>query len=112
VDGFNLRLSKNGGPARTLDIFNMAQKAGFVCQLGCQVGELGILSAAGRHFASTRPELIHLEGSLTRFFLAKDIIDENLSPLLFGEAPPLTGPGLSVTIRESVLADCHLFTLP
>ena len=112
VDGFNLRLSKNGGPARTLDVFNMAQKAGLVCQLGCQVGELGILSAAGRHFASTRPELIHLEGSLTRFFLAQDIIDENLSPGLFGKAPPLTKPGLSVTVRESAPAGCHLFTLP
>ncbi|MBW2624420.1 MAG: hypothetical protein JRD68_16040 [Deltaproteobacteria bacterium] len=112
VDGFNLRLSKNGGPARTLDIFYMAQKAGLVCQLGCQVGELGILSAAGRHFASTRPELIHLEGSLTRFFLPQDIIDENLSPRRFGETPLLTKPGLSVTVREPVIADSHLFTLP
>ena len=112
VDGFNLRLSKNGGPARTLDIFNLAQKAGLVCQLGCQVGELGILSAAGRHFASTHPELIHLEGSLATIFLEQDIIEENLLPGLFGKAPPLTKPGLSVTVRESALADCRLFTLP
>ncbi len=112
VDGFNLRLSKNGGPARTLEMLDMASKAGLVCQLGCQVGELGILSAAGRHFASTQPELIHLEGSLTRFFISQDIIDEDLTPGPFGKASPLTKPGLGITVRESTLADYHLFTLP
>lgn len=112
VDGFNLRLSKNGGPARTLEMLDMASKAGLVCQLGCQVGELGILSAAGRHFASTQPELIHLEGSLTRFFISQDIIGEDLTPGPFGKASPLTKPGLGITVRESTLADHHLFTLP
>jgi L-Ala-D/L-Glu epimerase len=111
VSGFNLRLSKCGGLSRASRLFKMAKEAGVLCQLGCQVGELGILSAAGRHFASSHPNLIHLEGSLTRFFLPKDIIKEDLRPVLKGSAPPLTGPGLGVTVIDSLLQDSHLFTI-
>ncbi len=112
VGGFNLRLSKCGGLARTLKMLELAREAGLVCQLGCQVGELGLLSAAGRHFAATQPDLIHLEGSLTRFFLPRDIIEEDLTPGPGGIAAPLAGPGLGVTVFESALAESHIFTLP
>jgi len=112
VSGFNLRLSKCGGPARTLKLLNMARQAGLACQLGCQVGELGLLSAAGRHFAATQPDLIHLEGCLTRFFLTRDIIKEDLSPGSGAKAAPLTGSGLGVTVLDSALANSHLFSLP
>ncbi|MBW2093020.1 MAG: enolase, partial [Deltaproteobacteria bacterium] len=112
VGGFNLRLSKCGGPARTLKLLALAREAGIVCQLGCQVGELGLLSAAGRHFAATQPDLIHLEGSLTRFFLPEDIIVEDLTPGPGGIAAPLPEPGLGVTVLDSALAESLLFTLP
>jgi L-Ala-D/L-Glu epimerase / N-acetyl-D-glutamate racemase len=111
VGAFNLRLSKCGGPARTKRLFNMAQQAGLACQLGCQVGELGLLSAAGRHFASLLPELIHLEGSLTRFFLPRDVIRQDLTFQAGGQAPCLTGAGLGVEVDEAALADSLMFSL-
>ncbi len=103
--GFNLRLSKCGGLARSLEILKIAQDQGLPCQLGCQVGELGILSAAGRHFAACVPGLIHIEGSLTRFFLDRDICAQNLTFGAGGQAPALQGPGLGIEIDEQALGD-------
>ena len=69
-------------------------EAGLKCMLGCQVGELGMLSALGRHFASVHPELVYLEGSLTRFFLDRDLIAQDLTfgPRR-GHGPVLDRPG-------------------
>lgn len=111
VGGFNLRLSKCGGPARTRKLLEMARQAGMACMLGCQVGELGVLSAAGRHFASIHPELIYLEGSLTRFFLPQDIIAQDLTFGPGGQAPPLRGPGLGVQVEKASLRGCEVFAL-
>ena len=65
-DIFNLRLSKCGGFTRTLRLASLAKKHGLSCQLGCQVGETAILSAAGRHFAASVAGLRYLEGSYDR----------------------------------------------
>jgi len=111
VGGFNLRLSKCGGLARTLEMLNLARRAGLVCQLGCHVGELGLLTAAGRHFAQVQPDLIYLEGSLTRFTLGRDIIAEDLTFGRQGRASALPGPGLGVLVVEDSLADSHLLSL-
>ncbi|MGD9123880.1 MAG: dipeptide epimerase [Desulfarculaceae bacterium] len=111
VGGFNLRLSKCGGPSRTLQILALAREAGLACQLGCQVGELGVLSAAGRHFASCHSDLIHLEGSLTRFYLSDDVIEQDLSFGPRGLAPELSQPGLSVNVIEEKLTPNLIFTL-
>ena len=66
-DLFNLRLSKCGGFIRTLRLASYAAKHGLSCQLGCQVGESAILSAAGRHFACSVKGLQALEGSFDRW---------------------------------------------
>jgi muconate cycloisomerase len=79
--------------------------------LGCQVGELGVLSAAGRHFASIHPELLYLEGSLTRFFLPQDVIAQDLTFGPGGQAPPLSGPGLGVRVQEESLRATQIFSL-
>src|SRR5262249_13134587 len=52
-DLFNLRLSKGGGFIPTLRLAQFARQKGLGYQLGCQVGETAVLSAAGRHFASS-----------------------------------------------------------
>ena len=49
-DLFNIRLSKCGGLINSVKLAVMAQQAGLGFQLGSQVGETGILSAAGRQF--------------------------------------------------------------
>jgi L-alanine-DL-glutamate epimerase-like enolase superfamily enzyme len=109
VDGFNIRLSKCGGPARTMAIIDMALQAGLKTQLGCQVGELGVLSAMGRHLACAREELIYLEGSLGKYYLQSDVIKEDLSFGLGGKAPALSAPGLSVSVIDEALEPFKLF---
>ena len=49
---FNLRLSKCGGLAQTIAIARLAQAHGIQLQVGCQVGETAILSAAGRFLSA------------------------------------------------------------
>ncbi len=111
VGCFNLRLSKCGGPARTLKLMDLAAQAGLKCMLGCQVGELGILSSLGRHFASVHPSLAYLEGSLTRFFLDRDLIDQDLTFGPRGRGPVLDGPGLGVKVLPEALEPGLQFTL-
>lgn len=111
VDGINLRLSKCGGPARTIAIADMALSAGLKTQLGCQVGELGVLSAMGRHLACAREELIYLEGSLGKYYLQSDVIREDLSFGMGGKAPALSEPGLGVSVLDEALEPHKLFEL-
>jgi muconate cycloisomerase len=108
--GLNLRLSKCGGLSRTLAMLQIARQRGLPCQLGCQVGELGILTAAGRHLAAVAPDLIHLEGSLTPFFLDRDLTSQDLGLGRGGQAPALGGPGLGIQVQESSLASSLVFS--
>ena len=68
-DMFNIRLSKCGGFINSLKLAALAHRAGLGYQLGCQVGETGILSAAGRHFATSVAQIRYLEGSYDRFLV-------------------------------------------
>lgn len=99
-DAFNLRISKLGGLIPTLKLAQFAQEAGIRCQLGCQVGETGILSAAGRHFATSIQGIDFLEGSFDRYLLKQNIIDEDISFQWGGRADALKGPGLGITVNE------------
>ena len=103
-DAFNLRISKLGGLIPTFQIARLAQQAGIHCQLGCQVGETGILSAAGRHFASHIRGIEFLEGSFDRYLLSQNIINEEISFQWGGKAPALKGPGLGVTVNAERLS--------
>src|SRR5262249_54874290 len=60
-DLFNLRLSKCGGFIPSLRLAQRAKQHGISYQLGCQVGETAILSAAGRHFATSVADLRYVE---------------------------------------------------
>ncbi|QDT97382.1 mandelate racemase/muconate lactonizing enzyme family protein [Gimesia aquarii] len=102
-DSFNLRISKLGGIIPTLDIAHLAQQSGRQYQLGCQVGETGILSAVGRHLASAVKGITFLEGSYDRYLLTENVINEDISFKWGGFAPPLAGPGLGITVNEDRL---------
>lgn len=102
-DLFNIRLSKNGGIAGSLAIAKIAQEAGIKIQVGAQVGETGILSAAGRTFAAHVPALVCAEGSFSTWLLTEDITFDNLSFGLGGRAPLLKNRGLSVTVNDDAL---------
>lgn len=102
-DLFNIRLSKCGGFLPSLKLAALAHQAGLGYQLGCQVGETGILSAAGRHFATTVKNIRYLEGSYDRFLVAERLTKEDLTFGWGGYAPALTGPGLGITIDPAAL---------
>ena len=102
-DLFNIRLSKCGGFVNSLKLAALAHSAGLGYQLGCQVGETGILSAAGRHFACSVADLRYLEGSFDRFLVGERLTKEDLTFGRGGWAPALPKPGLGVTIdRDAV----------
>jgi muconate cycloisomerase len=103
VDLFNLRLSKCGGFIPTLRLLARARNAGLGAQLGCQVGETGILSAAGRHFAQSVSGLEAVEGSFDRYLVGERLTREDLTFGWGGKAPPLVGPGLGIDVDEAAL---------
>ncbi|MCX7699891.1 MAG: dipeptide epimerase [Gemmataceae bacterium] len=103
ADLFNLRLSKCGGFIPTLRLAQFARKHGIGYQLGCQVGETAILSAAGRHFAGSVADLRHAEGSYDRHLVLEPLSDEDLTFGRGGWAPLLVGSGLGVSINATAL---------
>ncbi|MEI8383547.1 MAG: enolase C-terminal domain-like protein [Planctomycetota bacterium] len=103
-DLFNIRLSKCGGFLNSLRIAALAHQAGLGYQLGCQVGETGILSAAGRHFATSVGNIRYLEGSFDRFLVKERLTVEDITFGYGGIAPALSKGGLGVTIDEAAVA--------
>jgi muconate cycloisomerase len=103
-DQFNLRLSKCGGFIPTLRLAQFAMRNGITCQLGCQVGETAILSAAGRHFASSVRDLAAIEGSYDRHLVREWLADRDISFGWGGQAPALVDPGLGIEVDLKSLA--------
>jgi L-alanine-DL-glutamate epimerase-like enolase superfamily enzyme len=103
ADMFNIRLSKCGGflPSALLAAF--AHRHGLGYQLGCQVGETGILSAAGRWFACGLAGLRYREGSYDRHLVAERLTKEDLTFGWGGWAKELSGSGLGVTLDRQAL---------
>ncbi|OWK43824.1 dipeptide epimerase [Fimbriiglobus ruber] len=100
-DLFNLRLSKCGGLIPALRLAALAGKHGLGYQLGCQVGETGILSAAGRQFATSVKGIRALEGSYDRRLVYDWLTTEDITFGRGGWAPTLTGCGLGVTVEPA-----------
>lgn len=97
-DLFNIRLSKCGGFIPSLRLAQFAKRHGLGYQLGCQVGETGILSAAGRHFATSVKDIVAAEGSYDRHLVWEALTVEDLTFRRGGWAAALIGCGLSVGI--------------
>lgn len=102
-DLFNLRLSKCGGfiPSVRLAQFAKAHNLGY--QLGCQVGETAILSAAGRHFATSVRDIRYLEGSYDRHLVWESLAVGDLTFRRGGTAPALVGTGLGFALDPARL---------
>ena len=103
-DLFNLRISKCGGFIPALRLAQFAKQHDIGCQLGCQVGETAILSAAGRAFASSVADLRYVEGSYDRHLVAEALGVTDLTFGYGGWAPLLIGSGLGVRISPAALA--------
>jgi L-alanine-DL-glutamate epimerase-like enolase superfamily enzyme len=102
-DLFNIRLSKCGGFIPSLRLAQFAKQHGLGCQLGCQVGETAVLSAAGRHFAASVAGLRYLEGSYDRHLVREALATEDLTFGWGGWAKALPGPGLGITLDPQAL---------
>jgi muconate cycloisomerase len=101
-DAFNIRVSKCGGLLNSFQIARVAGEYGLACVVGAQVGESGILSAAGRHLAAAIPDVLFVEGSAGRLLLEEDLTMENVLPGRGGWARTFRAPGLGVHVRPEL----------
>lgn len=101
TNGFNIRLSKNGGLLNALRIYELAKRNGIERQLGAQVGETAVIAAAGRYFAGMTGDLRFHEGSFGAYLLRVDVTRR---PYRFGfggrASTRCPGAGLGVTVVE------------
>jgi muconate cycloisomerase len=102
-DLFNIRVSKNGGLSGALAVAEIAAAADIGIQVGAQVGETAILTAAGRLLAAHLPRIRYAEGSFGTLLLSEDISIQELRFGPGGAAPALNGPGLGIDVRVEAL---------
>ena len=102
-DLFNVRLSKCGGFIPSLRLAQYAREQKLGCQLGCQIGESAVLSAAGRHFAASVAGLRYVEGSYDRHLVREALGTEDITFGWGGWAPALAGPGLGIAVDPRAL---------
>ncbi len=101
----NARISKCGGLIATLARCREAQAAGIWVQIGCQVGESSLLSAAHLHLCTQFPALRHAEGCFGKLLLAVDPASPLLQMRGGGQPPRVpTAPGIGVTIDPATIA--------
>ena len=102
-DVINVRLSKCGGFFNSLKIIQRIRAAGLNFQVGCQLGESGILSAAGRALCAVSSDALHYDGSYDAFLLEGNLTTEHVTFNQGGRAVPLEGPGLGILVdRENL----------
>lgn len=104
-DMFNIRLSKCGGFLTSLRLAAFARQHRLGYQLGCHPGETGILSAAGRHWATSVAGIRYLEGSYDRYLFRRLVTREDHTFRYGGRAPAIDRPGLGVTIDTDMFAE-------
>lgn len=98
--GFNIRISKVGGVIAAQKIVDIAHEFGIKCHLGAQVGESGILTAAGRALACANPQFENYEGAANFFLLKEDITVENMTAGFKGKGIMPAADGIGVTVKE------------
>ncbi len=99
----NVRLSKCGGFRNSLKIIDFLRTQGILFQVGCQLGESGILSAAGRALCLLCRDAVYYDGSYDEFMLKENTTFENVSFEPGGKAGPLNSPGLGVKVDSQRL---------
>jgi L-alanine-DL-glutamate epimerase-like enolase superfamily enzyme len=95
-DMVNVRLSKCGGLRRSLKIVDYLRQNRVAFQIGCHLGESGLLSAAGRVLSLLCRDAVYHDGCYDAWLLEKNVTSEDVSFGWGGKAGPLRGPGLGV----------------
>jgi L-Ala-D/L-Glu epimerase len=105
--GANVRISKCGGLVGAYARCREALDAGLMLQVGCQVGESSLLSAAHLTLlgalAPLRPGVRYAEGCFGRHLLREDPV----APLVqfrYGGRPPPRPPGAGLGVRVDLAA--------
>jgi L-Ala-D/L-Glu epimerase len=105
--GANVRISKCGGLVGAYARCREALDAGLMLQVGCQVGESSLLSAAHLTLLSAlaplRPGVRYAEGCFGRHLLREDPV----SPLVqfrYGGRPPRRPPGAGLGVQVDLAA--------
>lgn len=98
----NLRIAKNGGLLRVLELSRRADEKGLTYQLGSHVGETGILSVLGRIAVSLMEAPLYADGSFDDYILSENITRQSYT---FGEkgiAPIIRGQymGYDVAVEK------------
>jgi L-alanine-DL-glutamate epimerase-like enolase superfamily enzyme len=101
---FNVKLCRSGGFRRSLQIIDHLRGEKIPFQIGCTLGEAGLLSAAGRALGLVCSDSVTYDGSYDRFVLKENIIEEDVTFGPGGQAGPLGGYGLGVTVKSEKLA--------
>ena len=101
---FNVKLCRSGGFHRTLQIIDHLRKEKIPFQIGCTLGEAGLLSAAGRALGLVCSDAVTYDGSYDRFMLKENITEEDVTFGAGGKAGPLGGYGLGVTVKSEKLS--------
>jgi muconate cycloisomerase len=101
----DIKLSRSGGFRRAMRVVGLLRDNGLPFQIGCHLGESGILSAAGRTLQLLCRDARYREGAYDPYLLRKNLTCEHVSFGHGGKAGPLTGAGLGVRVdRQRVLA--------
>lgn len=100
----NVRISKCGGLVAAYNRCMRALEAGLTVQVGSQVGETSLLSAAQLILISAVRQVTYAEGCFGLHLLQEDPVHPLLQFGYGGRPPPLPqGPGLGVRVNEDVL---------
>ncbi len=100
----NIRISKCGGLIASFNRYKRAVEAGLSVQVGCQVGESSLLSAAQLILIAAVKDVKYAEGCFGLHLLREDPV-QPLMQFGYGGRPPAfpQGPGLGITVNESIL---------
>lgn len=102
----NLRVSKCGGLVASLARAREALAAGLVVQIGCQVGESSLLSAAHLILSACVQEVTYAEGCFGLHLLREDPCRPLLQFARGGRPPPVPRePGLGVVVDTRMLKE-------
>jgi len=102
-DVINIRLSKCGGFFNSLQIMQRIRDARLSYQVGCQLGESGILSAAGRALCVASSDALYYDGSYDAFLLKENLTAKHVTFGHGGKAGPLKGHGLGIKVNPENL---------
>jgi muconate cycloisomerase len=101
----NIRISKCGGLIGAMNRCEKALAAGLKVQVGCQVGETSLLSAAQLVLIAAVQQVTYSEGCFGLHLLRTDPV-QPLKQFGYGGRPPSfpEGPGFGVKVDEQILS--------